>query len=70
MSVVDSFHALLVKYSLVAAFAVVGAIIWASYFLSDRLTRGRLHGSAIAILTRACVGLCWRNTHGGHEGDR
>ena len=39
----------LAKYSLVTAFAVVGATVWFSYLISDRLTRGRLHGSAIAI---------------------
>ena len=44
------FRGVLEKYSLVAAFAVVGVTIWLSYVLSDRLTRGRLHGSAIAIL--------------------
>ena len=43
-------QAVLVRYSLVTAFAVVGATVWFSYLISDRLTRGRLHGSAIAIL--------------------
>ncbi len=38
------------KYSLVTAFATVGAVIWFSYWISDRLTKGRFHGSAIAIL--------------------
>lgn len=41
---------LLIKYSLITAFAVVGVLVWLSYFLSDRLTKGRVHGSAIAIL--------------------
>jgi malonate transporter MadM subunit len=41
---------LLAKYSLITAFAVVGVLVWFSYFLSDRLTKGRVHGSAIAIL--------------------
>ena len=40
----------LTKYSLITAFAVIGVVIWLSYFLSARLTRGRIHGSAIAIL--------------------
>ena len=35
---------------LVVAFAVVGLTIWMSYLISDRLTRGRIHGSAIAIV--------------------
>lgn len=38
------------KYSLVTAFAFVGLIVWASYLISHRVTRGRMHGSAIAIL--------------------
>lgn len=37
------------KYSLVTAFAVVGLILWISSFLSQRLTHGRMHASAIAI---------------------
>ncbi|WP_100398705.1 malonate transporter subunit MadM [Bacillus sp. FJAT-44742] len=36
--------------SLVTAFAVVGVTMYISYFLSDKLTKGRLHGSAIAII--------------------
>ena len=39
----------LTKNGLVASFAIVGAIMWLSYFVSERLTRGRLHGSAIAV---------------------
>ena len=38
---------------LIAAFAVVGAIVWFSGEISRRLTFGRVHGSAIAI----CIGL-------------
>lgn len=40
---------ILIKYSLATAFAVVGITVWISYLLSARLTRGRVHGSAIAI---------------------
>ncbi len=39
----------LASYSLVTAFAIVGVTMWVSYFMAERLTRGRLHGSAIAI---------------------
>ena len=46
----DSLQSVLTKYSLVTAFAVIGVTTWVSYFLSARLTRGRFHGSAIAIL--------------------
>lgn len=56
------------KYSLVTAFAVVGATVWFSYVVSDRLTRGRLHGSAIAILLGLV--LAWIGGHysGGKKG--
>jgi malonate transporter MadM subunit len=49
MGLLEAFEGVLVKYSLVTAFAVIGSMIWISYLLSDRLTKGRLHGSAIAI---------------------
>jgi malonate transporter MadM subunit len=48
--VLEFLQPILTKYSLVTAFAVIGITVWVTYFLSDRLTRGRLHGSAIAIM--------------------
>ena len=36
--------------ALIVAFALVGAVMWVSYFISKRLTFGRIHGSAIAIV--------------------
>lgn len=42
-------ESVLVKYSLVTAFACVGLIVWLSHLISRRLTQGRMHGSAIAI---------------------
>ncbi len=56
MQVVES---VLTKNALLTAFVVVGITMLVSYWASDRLTRGRLHGSAIAILiglVLACVG--------------
>ena len=38
------------EYPLITAFALVGFIVWVSYAISKRVTRGRIHGSAIAIL--------------------
>jgi malonate transporter MadM subunit len=38
------------RNGLITAFAFVGLTVWFSYFLSSKLTRGRIHGSAIAIL--------------------
>lgn len=43
-------EAVLTKYALVTAFAVIGVVVWASYVISARVSRGRMHGSAIAIL--------------------
>jgi hypothetical protein len=37
---------LFVENGLIAAFAMVGAVIWVSYVLSKRLTFGRIHGSS------------------------
>ena len=38
-----------VRNNLVVAFATVGVVMWVSYFFADKLTKGRIHGSAIAI---------------------
>ena len=35
---------------LIVAFLVVGVSVWLSYWISRRFTRGRIHGSAIAII--------------------
>jgi malonate transporter MadM subunit len=48
-SATQQFLVVLEKNSLLLAFALTGTTVWVSYFLSDKLTRGRLHGSAIAI---------------------
>ena len=50
MELLHALEAVLIKYSLITAFAVVGFTVWLSYVMSEHLTRGRLHGSAIAIL--------------------
>ena len=55
----DIVASVFVRNNLIVAFAVVGATIWISYFLADKLTQGRIHGSAIAIalgLVAAYVG--------------
>jgi malonate transporter MadM subunit len=58
----------LVEYSLVVAFALVCAIVWISYTLSKVVTRGRVHGSAIAILIGLALayagGVVTDGTHG------
>ena len=54
--------------ALLTAFAVVGLVMWLSNALSKHLTRGRVHGSAIAIiigLAAAFAGGVWT---GGEKG--
>lgn len=45
----DALIAVLSRNYLLVAFAVVGITIWVSYFISNKFTSGRIHGSAIAI---------------------
>ncbi|MFS0596898.1 malonate transporter subunit MadM [Peribacillus frigoritolerans] len=47
---IEIIMSVLEENALLAAFAVVGITVYISYTLSDKLTRGRLHGSAIAII--------------------
>src|SRR3954462_301019 len=46
----EMFEHAIVDNQLVAAFALVGIIVWVSNFLAHHVTRGRVHGSAIAVL--------------------
>ncbi|HSM04713.1 MAG TPA: malonate transporter subunit MadM [Longimicrobiales bacterium] len=57
MPALDMLAAVLERNGLVTAFAFVGLVIWLSYLVSARLTGGRIHGSAIAILVG--LGLAW-----------
>lgn len=47
---IEMLDKMLNKNGLVAAFAMVGLVMWLSVLLSRKLTFGRVHGSAIAIL--------------------
>jgi len=49
MEIMDTLANVLVKNGLITAFAFVGMVVWLSYLVSDKLTAGRIHGSAIAI---------------------
>ncbi len=61
-------ESVLVKYSLVTAFAFVGTIVWLSYVASQRITKGRLHGSAIAILIGLLLAYVGGKVSGGEKG--
>ncbi|WP_173917552.1 malonate transporter subunit MadM [Halobacillus sp. Marseille-Q1614] len=53
---------------LIVSFAVVGVTIYLSYFLSDKLTRGRIHGSAIAIILGLVLAYIGGISTGGEQG--
>jgi malonate transporter MadM subunit len=53
---------------LVAAFAVVGLIVWVSGAISRKLTFGRVHGSAIAILIGLALAYVGGKVSGGSKG--
>jgi malonate transporter MadM subunit len=53
---------------LVTAFAVVGLVMLVSMQLSRRLTMGRVHGSAIAILIGLALAYWGGTKTGGHKG--
>ncbi|SFA77737.1 malonate transporter, MadM subunit [Collimonas sp. OK607] len=59
---------LLVKNGLLTAFAVIGLTMWVSYFLSARLTRGQLHGSALAIIIGLLLAYMGGVATGGKQG--
>jgi hypothetical protein len=46
----EMFEHAIAENQLIAAFAFVGIIVWVSNFLAHHVTRGRVHGSAIAVL--------------------
>ena len=53
---------------LIVSFAVIGAAMYLSYFISDKLTRGRLHGSAVAIIVGLVLAYIGGITTGGEQG--
>ena len=58
----------LIKNGLVAAFVFVGVLTWFSYWLSDKLTRGHIHGSAIAIALGLVFAYVGGTLAGGNQG--
>lgn len=65
---IDVIHQALLKNGLLIAFSVVGVVTWVSYLVSNRLTRGRLHGSAIAVLTGLVLAYIGGVMKGGSNG--
>lgn len=65
---IEVFESVLGKYSLVTAFACIGILVALSYKISDCLTRGRLHGSAIAITLGLVLAYIGGKLTGGSKG--
>ena len=67
-TVVDLLSQVMIRNGLITAFAFVGLTVWFSYFISNKLTRGRVHGSAIAILLGLVLAYVGGVTTGGNQG--
>lgn len=64
----QSLYDLVDKYHLVAAFAVIGLTMYLAYWISERFTRGKLHGSAIAIMLGLALAYVGGKVTGGADG--
>lgn len=65
---IDALEAVLVKNGLITAFVFVGILVWVSYEISARLTRGHIHGSAIAIALGLALAYVGGSMTGGSQG--
>lgn len=68
MGVLETLSDVLVNNGLITAFAFVGIVVWLSYLVSNRLTAGRIHGSAIAILVGLVLAWAGGTVTGGSNG--
>ncbi len=56
------------KNSIIVAFVFVGVLTWLSYYASDKLSNGRFHGSAIAIILGLVLAYVAGAATGGSKG--
>ena len=64
----SAFTAVYTANGLIVAFAVVGLTVWLSNIISSRFTRGRIHGSAIAIILGLAAAYWAGKVSGGSRG--
>jgi malonate transporter MadM subunit len=64
----DAFVDTLTANGLIVAFVFVGVLVWLSYLLSNTLTRGRIHGSAVAIAIGLALAWLGGSATGGSKG--
>lgn len=65
---IQALETVLLRNGLITAFVLVGVTVWLSYWLSAKLTRGRLHGSAIAIFCGLLLAYFGGRMTGGESG--
>lgn len=56
------------KNSIIVAFVFVGVVTWVSYYASNKLSNGRFHGSAIAIILGLVLAYIAGAATGGSKG--
>ena len=66
--ILDTLETALSARGLITAFMFVGALVWLSYLISNKLTRGHVHGSAIAIALGLVFAWYGGMTTGGNTG--
>ncbi len=66
--ILDVFGRVLSTNGLITAFVFVGVLVWVSYLISNNLTRGHVHGSAIAIALGLVVAWYGGLATGGSRG--
>ena len=67
MDIMGIISGIMSSYGLVMSFAVIGVVMWISYGIS-KLTKGRIHGSAIAIVLGLVLAFVGGITTGGSKG--
>jgi malonate transporter MadM subunit len=66
--ILESLTGVLSGNALIVAFVFVGVLVWASYWLSGKLTGGRIHGSAVAITIGLVLAYVGGSMTGGSQG--
>ena len=66
--IIETLQAVMIKNSIITAFVFVAVVMWVSYWLSDKLTRGHVHGSAIAIALGLLIAYVGGAFTGGSKG--
>lgn len=66
--VLDTLTQVFERNALITAFAFIGVVVSVSYFLSRKLTRGHLHGSAVAIAIGLVLAYIGGRSTGGSNG--